>query len=280
MSIDFPTPIPDEDEREAIAEILSFVFGRRLMQVGSTLFDSAGWTIEEEVATPWGRTTADVFERGDMPPIPFSLRGAAGEDALGRLVQRYLQERKRLGLRDALLTYWVAGEAVAGVGIALYGSAVESLKSAWFDSLDSKSKGAHVDKSKYESLVGDLLTTARERLTAAGVAPAVGNKLGGVWRMGARESLEAFFDELVLPIGEAEKAAMAARNGPVHGGLKAGANVRKLVRHGNVYRTLFERTFLKLLGYSGNYIDRPALGHPAHPLDEPCLGTASAGASS
>lgn len=63
-SLDFPEPVPDAGTREAIAEIVSFVVGRRLMPVGSTLFDGDGWPVEEEAVSPWGQG------------IPSTCRGA------------------------------------------------------------------------------------------------------------------------------------------------------------------------------------------------------------
>ncbi len=40
--------LPTPDEREAISEIISFVIGRRLMRVGTTIFTKAGRVMEEE----------------------------------------------------------------------------------------------------------------------------------------------------------------------------------------------------------------------------------------
>ena len=53
MSIGFEIPLPDAEVRDGVAEIVSFVLGRRLMRVGSTLFDESDWPIEQE-AFPWG----------------------------------------------------------------------------------------------------------------------------------------------------------------------------------------------------------------------------------
>lgn len=276
LSVDYPAPAPGDAEREGIAEILSFIFGRRLMQLGSSLFDSSGWTIEEEAFSPWGLATRDVFARGDIPPIDFPILSDERQRVLADLVPKYLTERHRLGLRDALLMYWLAKESVAGVELALYGSAVEALKNGWFRSSNSKSKGEYLPQVKFDELLGDLLQQARERILHASLPLAIANKLVGAYRMGGGEQMTACLNELGLAIGPAEKAAIKARNAPAHGGLRSGVNLRELVRHGNAYRTLFERAFLKILGYAGNYVDRTALGHPSHSIDEPCFGTAPA----
>jgi hypothetical protein len=58
----------------------------------------------------------------------------------------------------------------------------------------------------------------------------------------------------------------------VHGGIKVGDDQLQLLRHTDAYRTLFERVFLKVLGYTGKYVDRTTPGYPARPIDEPCGG--------
>lgn len=274
ISIEFRDPIPSEDIREAVGEIVSFVLGRRLMPVGSTVFDSTGWSIEEYAENPWGHGIVRLCEGPDVAPVPLADISQDAEIVLAALVPRYLATRSTLALDDALFTYWQANEAIAGVDLPLYASALESLKNRWFKSVKSKSKGAHITKEKYETLLGDLLRQMRERLQAEGLPPAIANRISRANEMGGGEQLTAFFQELGLAIGDAERKAMKARNIPTHGGLGRGSDYRELRLHGHAYRTLFERTFLKLLDYSGTYIDRTTVGYPSRSIDEPCGGRA------
>jgi hypothetical protein len=243
-----------------------------LISIGSTLYDAEAWSIEEEIRDPWGQNIRSECEEGDMPPIPMRPGSRDFEVIVADLLPRYIALRKSLGLRDPLLTYWLANEAFAGVNLALYGSAVEGLKKGWFASTKTKSKGVHMLEDEFVRVAGQSLQQLVNRLAAAGAPKAVANKITGAFRMGANEQLVAFFAEVDLPVGDHERAAIAARNAPVHGGLVAGADLKKLVRHANTYRCLFERLFLKLLGYTGDYIDRSALTHPATPLQQPCRG--------
>jgi len=77
--------------------------------------------------------------------------------------------------------------------------------------------------------------------------------------------MRMFFEEIGLAVGAAEKSAMGARHRAAHGSLVAEELV-ELVKFGNAYRTLFERVFLRLLGYEGEYVDRTTIGHPRRPL--------------
>lgn len=267
IRIDFFAPIPQEDTREAVAEILSFIVGRRLMRVGSTLFDTSGWAIEQEVRNPWGQGIQNLCKNGVVAPIPTTPFTGELEALLKELVPKYVSARTQM--KDALLTYWLGAEAVSGVNLALYGSAVEALKNTWFASSKSKSAGAYMPAPKFNETFGDLVEQFRSRLVDLGLSSAIANKVAKSYQMGSGEQLTEFLKELSLPVGQSVKDAIKARNSPVHGGLKGGADQRELLRHANAYRVLFERTFLKMLDYNGRYVDRTTLGHPSRPIAEP-----------
>lgn len=272
--LEFPSPVPDQETRLAIAEFVSFVLGRRLMALGSTVFDAEGWPIECEARDPWGHQIRADCQRGDLEPIPMRLLHDDVETVLSGLLPLYLEARQQFALRDALLTYWLANEGYTGVDLALYGSAVEALKHAWFKSSKTKSKGVYLSQDDFNRLAGDALPALERSLEAGGAPKAVIGKMRRSFQMSGNEQLTAFFKELALPVGPVELAAIRARNAPVHGGLSAGADQKQLVRDGRAYRCLFERVFLKMIGYSGQYVDRTAPGHPARHIDEPCAGDA------
>jgi len=272
VSIDFPTPVPDAATREAIAEIVSFVIGRRLMPVGSTLFDGDGWPIEKEAVSPWGHGIPATCERSDSPPVPLNPLSNDIEVILSDLVPKYLAARSAFGLKDALLTYWLANETFSGLDLAWYGSAVEALKNRWNKSTPSSSRGEHMPELEYKELLGNLLASVRTRLSEKPGSEAIARKLAGAWRMTGNEQLIAFFGEIKLPVGDIERLAIRRRNAPVHGGIKDSDDPLELLPHGDAYRTLFERVFLKLLGYTGTYVDRTSQGYPARGIDEPCGG--------
>ena len=92
----------------------------------------------------------------------------------------------------------------------------------------------------------------------------------GAYRMGGSAQMRAFFQEIGVPIGKREKAAIDARHRSAHGG--GAEELTELVRCGNAYRTLFDRVFLRLLGYDGHYVDRTTDGHPLRQVREPAGG--------
>jgi hypothetical protein len=93
--------------------------------------------------------------------------------------------------------------------------------------------------------------------------------------MSSNESLEFFFDEINLPVGEVERGAIQARNPMAHGSsvLFDEAAHEQMLRDTFAYRTLFNRILLKILGYEGDYVDHSVPGWPERPLEEPMGGT-------
>lgn len=273
MRVDFLAPIPDAQTRDAVSEILSFVVGRRLMRVGSTTYDSSGAIVEEEAINPWGRGIRGLCRGSDIPPVPLAFHSDDIERALADLVPKYIALRETLLLKDALTTYWLANETFAGADLPIYAAAVGSLQNAWFESNKSQKKGRYMAQEDFTTLLGDLLAQARKRLEDAKAPGAIANKLDGAWQMGTNEQATVFFEEIGLATGAVEKAAIKARNRPAHVGMRSGVDIKELAHHGDAYRALFERTFLRLLGYEGEYVDRTSLHHPSRPIAEPCAGT-------
>jgi hypothetical protein len=148
------------------------------------------------------------------------------------------------------------------------------LKKGWFESARTKSKGVYMPRDEYEKLTKGLIAAVRQGLAEREGASTIIDKLGRAYQMGSNEQVRTFFEEIGLPIGATERAAMKLANVPAHGVI-TGGNLQDFVRHGRAYRTLFERTFLRLLGYEGSYVDRTTLGFPSRPLEQPAGGDSS-----
>lgn len=74
--------------------------------------------------------------------------------------------------------------------------------------------------------------------------------------MGVNESLDFFFEEIGIQVGEVEKKAIKSRNLMVHDKqVSIDSNMEEIYFYSKVYQLLYTRVFLKLLNYDGNYID-------------------------
>jgi hypothetical protein len=272
IAIDFGPAVPTDEVREAIGEIVGFAVGRRLIFVGSTTFDSEGHRLMAEARSPWDDESQSTCARHDDAVLEIGVGEGVNrlENVLGNLVPRYLKARAPLRLKDALWNYWLAAEAPLGLDLPIYSAAVEALKAGWFKSEQSKAKGTYIDKARFSALLEETFTLAENALKDEPSRFHILRKMKNCFQMSGNEQLSALFDELGLPIGTQERAAIKARNSPAHGGGAAGdAELTALHRHSATYKVLFERVFLKILGYEGTYIDRSSVGFPLRCLDEP-----------
>jgi hypothetical protein len=268
--------IPDEEAREAIGEIVGFITGRRLIQVGETGFDANGHPVEEISINPWGDNTVALCGNGDRPPVPLGpLDGPRQlESVMALLVPAYLSLRPNLGLKSALWQYWLARETTADAGLTRISAAVDGLATRWLKSARAKTRGVYLPKEEYDSLTHSDFATIRQKLALVADRDSIIRILEGAFDIrGVAEKRTQFLRELGLQIGATELAAFKARHAPAPGtGPVSREAFRGTIRAIDAYRCTFERILLKLLGYVGDYIDYTAEGHLATPLDQPVAG--------
>jgi hypothetical protein len=271
ISIEYRTPIPDFDTREAVAELVSFVLGRRLISLGSTIHDETGWPIELRMDTVIGQNIHTLCSASEEPPIALG-RPRDIEVALAKLVPAYLQARAAMGLRNALWGYWIACEAPPPIDLALFRTAVEALKKGWRASREREGEGCYMPKEDFDTLTGDAFAMVKEKLGTQPHAKEILNNLRGAYRMSGNEQVRRFFGHIGLVVGKLETKARQRANDPAHGTVTTGGAIREFTLHARAYRVLFVRVFLRLLGYDGVYVDYASPGFPLRPLNEPAGG--------
>ena len=268
--------IPEEPEREAISEIVGFVMGRRLIEVGCSAFNSNGWPVDETSQNPWGDNVVSLCAKPDRPPIricPVKERHRL-ETVLEDLIPSYLAQRDILGFKTAAWQYWIGREATPDVGLMSIAAAVEGLAGRWLRSNKSKTQGVYLPKHEYEALTRDEFIAIKEKLGQIPNSDFILRTLEGAFEIrGVAVRRDAFLTEIGLPVGPVEREAFKARHPAAHGASAASREEwRKMIRAIDAYSTAFERILLKLLGYSGTYIDYTAPHHPETPLDQPLAG--------
>jgi hypothetical protein len=130
-------------------------------------------------------------------------------------------------------------------------------------------------KKEFTELLADELAAVEAKLLGVEYGDRMSRRIRNAFNMGVNESLEFFFEEIGLPVGEVEWAAIAARNPMAHGSseLFDASKYDEMLHATFAYRTLFNRIILKLLDYSGTYVDRSVEGWPERALDEPMAGS-------
>jgi Apea-like HEPN len=269
--------IPDRTIRKWVQEIISFILGGQFLQIGSSSFDQVANTLKAECTSPWGEVGRQVCKNGSYPPFQLAF-GMDVEGILSGIVNSYLRLCANVKLDRALWSYWTAKLLPLTRDIPVLATGLEGLSESWFKSKGSKSKGNYLETSAYNEIVKELIESLDEALSKQeNLEERYKQKIINKLRFGNEVSgngrLLLFFEEIGLPIGKNEKDALNARNKYVHGSNNiSDEKMLEALKHKRNYQTLFHRVFLKLLGYTGEYIDRATLGHPNRNIDEPAGG--------
>jgi|LSQX01.1.fsa_nt_gb hypothetical protein len=266
--------IPDEEEREAISEVVSFILGKHLLNVGYTKFAGLGYPVEEVAENPWGSNVVSLCQDTALFPVDIDNYSTWGyiEKVLAQLIPQYLLLRNELNLRQALWNYWISLDLAIGVNLPILSAGVETIAKSWFKSSKSKTKGVYISKNNYDELLADDFISMEEKLKENPYRQRMLNKIKTAYNMGANERLDFFFSELGLPIGDVERDAIKGRNSMAHGDIMSDQETERLMSLTRSFQTLFHRIFLKILGFDGDYFDRSTAGWPKSHIDDPMKG--------
>ena len=259
--------LPEKEERVGIEELCSFIFGRQLLLVGYTIYDDDERIVECYTHDPWGRGAKSFCSQPDYPPISIGIfaRGKA-ETIISQLLPKYHEIREPLSLKEALWNIWISREMPIGSNLPILAAALESVINGWFKYKRSQSKGVYMEKEVFVTLLKDEIELMRRKLeenfkgkssAEDSKAEKIINSIMRAYQFGTMERYRIFFKEINLPIDTSEWEAIKARHKFVHGETRFDkADWDSVLRQVNTFETLLNKVLLKLLGYSGNYIDR------------------------
>jgi len=267
--------IPTPDERVALAELVGFVLGRRLLNVGYTEYDETGHPIAQYATYPLTTDTVTICSADANPPLNISKYqgGQDIETLLPPLIPVYMQWRGPLRLEDAMWRYVVARELPSGVDLPVVAAAVEGIADAWLTLNDVSTN--YLDKTEFKRILRDELSSMKRKLKHIPYHDSIIGKMHLANQMGGGETLRLFFDRVGLKTGPFEKKAMQERNNMAHGSPalpKDIVELERVIRFHITYEVLFERLLLKLLKYDGTYVDRSTPHCPQKHIDEPQTG--------
>ncbi|WP_054864551.1 hypothetical protein [Methanosarcina barkeri] len=287
--------IPDREKREAISEIVSFVLGTQLLNVGFTEYDNEGQTLAYFAQPSWGKAySRSVCENIPLSPFKLGIKSAIInegkiEELMCDLVPKYLNKRDKLGLKEALWRYWISRDNPLGTNLPVLSSSLELIMHNWFKSENSKSNGFWIPNGDFEDMIKESLSVAEKKIDEY-----IENKIKSLENSDSLEAQEieelkktimnnichsngmsiskqylAFFKEIGLESGPVEKKAINARHAMAHGNKMDIKEFEKMERCTRAYQTLFHRVFLKVLGYEGRHVDRSVIGFPEKNINLP-----------
>ncbi|MBP3576549.1 MAG: hypothetical protein J6K15_00420 [Lachnospiraceae bacterium] len=259
--------IPEAEERKKVAELLGFLMGRHLILVGDTAYQGAV-ILESNMYDPCADVASECSGNTlEIIPVHYyhNERNNFREFAQ-TLLPAYLELRDTYGLDLVLGRYWLSNTMPIGVNMPIIAGAMESIQKVWFKGQKSKTKAVYMDKDAYEEAISEFVEQLEAKLGGCENKDKLLRKILNCYQMGANEKYYTFLDELGLEYGDAEKECIKARNCFTHG--DNNDNYEEVIKHTKTMSLLLARSILKLLGYSGMYIDTSVLGYPRKHIDE------------
>lgn len=264
--------IPTPREREAICELIGFIFGNQLLKIGQTSYDNSYSLISEEYKNPWGDNVINRCKREGLPPIKINsqLDWYKIENLLNKLVNDYLEYRELYNLKDVMWKYWLAKYSPIGTNLPILSSALETLTEKIHKNY-SKIKNYYIEPKKYKKIISDELLSIEKKLINNPNKIKVLNKIENAIWLGSNEKIELMLEKIQLSVNKVERSAMKARNKMAHSsiGNMDDKEIEEIIRLTHAYETFFNRILLKILSYEGKYIDYYTLGHPERDIREP-----------
>jgi hypothetical protein len=185
-----------------------------------------------------------------------------------------------------------------GTNLPVLSGALEIIMKSWFKSENSKSKALYVPQKEFDKLLEGKLKNIEKELDEF-----IENKIGGLEpeerklrkmqedielkkpiidaigrsnQMSLTKKYPAFFKEIGLIIGDKEEKVLKCRHSMAHPEKVSYEELEKMRKCTLAYETLFNRVFLKILGYRGNYVDRSKwtqIGYLEKDIDMPLGGS-------
>jgi hypothetical protein len=265
ISIEYKTTwgkIPSDTDREEIREILSFIFGRQLLSIGYTTFDKDENLVEAYSNNPWGYCAKSYCSKGDYFPIYIDIwhQGKA-EKTINELLPRYHETCELLNLKEAIWNYWVSREMPIGTNLIALASGVESIIYGWFS--NKSHSNVFLEREKFESLLKEEITSIQNKLKSIPEGDKILDNILRSNEAGIMRRYKIFFEQIGLKISDDEWEAIEERHIFVHGkALLDKIDWHKVAIHTRAFEVLFNKILLKVLGYTGSYIDYTTINCP------------------
>jgi len=247
--------IPDKETRNSIAEIISFLFGTQLLNIGYNTYSTDHYIIESHLLNPPGDNIQTLCRTSKSSPIGIDYYASLGfeiETTLIEPINNYLLLGNTLRLDEVLWRYWIGKRMPIGTNLPILASGLEVLANSWIKSNLSSGSNVYFEQEEFLSLIADELETLSAKLESYDFKGKILNKFKSAYHTGVNEKLEIMFSDLGIELSRKDKRALQARNKMAHGAsLEDDKKVREAIDLSYVYLTLYEKIFLKIISFKG-----------------------------
>ena len=246
--------ILNKELRKDIENIISFIFGRKLIKIGESYYDSKGYKIKENMLNPFLNNNFNIKNicmSGASFPIPVEYFDPKIEQILTDLINSFIILRDKLDFSTMFINYWNSTFLLPESKIILLAASLESIKKNWFKQKKYKENTTIIDKNIFRKSIKDIKKQFDEKF---GDNPEIIGKFNQLNNRSINKSFEYFFKDINMEIGDIEKKTLQYRNKPVHGNDVYSESYLDLIIYSELYHIILNRVILILLGYDGEYI--------------------------
>ena len=265
--------IPSLKERNIIRNYLSFFIGKKLIYVGNSTFDENGNQIGFVMETPntYSFDIKKICLNAAEAPI------GTNYDSLPNyfnVVQKYIEIFEeiydKLDFESFFNSYWYAKRVAKPIDLPILASALEHLMKKWYENIEINPESLLMDKKDFKKRIQPIKVLLTTQFKDTNYAERMTRSIYNMNRMSINEQMNHFFEKIGIPLGEEEQYALRARNISVHGDYDKNINdYEKIFKISQIYKTIITRVVLKLLNYSGKYVDYGTIGYPEKDINCP-----------
>lgn len=241
--------------RRELENIISFIFGRKLIKIGESHYNSNGVKIKEEIFNPYINKRFNIktiCKSLDSFPIPlYNYDNTQIESIITNLINTFISKKETLDFTSMFINYWSSTYLPPESQVILLAASLESIMKKWFKSGNSERKTRILEKSEYKKLIKDIKPLFKEKFEDC--KPIMDN-FNRINELSINKSFERFFDEIGLKVGDIETEAIKSRNNPVHGNDIDPETQCNLIVYSKIYQIILNRVILILLNYEGEYL--------------------------
>ena len=247
--------ISNKYHRRCIETIISFIFGRKLIKIAESHYNSNGEKIKEEIFNPAIDKTfniKNICKINYLFPIYFNpYFKEETELIISNIINSFISKIDKLDFSTMFTNYFNSLYLPPESEIILLAASLESITKKWLKSENSKRKTTIIDKSEYKHQIKEIKSLFLEKFSEH--KPLI-DKFNQLNTVSINKSFERFFEEIGMEIGEIEHEAINSRNNPAHGNDIGTEDFHDLIICADVYRIILNRVILLLLDFDGEYV--------------------------
>ncbi len=262
-----------ENIRRKVRDCLSFCFGREILYLGFSVYNSDFNNVEFLAKSIYSEVTIDSYPT--LIPAPLGqyeneLGGEQTNHLVNALYENY-ENYENYDLQHVLGAYCHALYAPIHIAAVHFGAAIEAFQASYIKHHGRKFNSALMEKKEWTKfrtktmeIVGTLNINDDEKQTLT-------NKISNLNQLSQSLMTKRFFSQsgIGIELNELELNAWQERNNAAHGNKINEGDFTSLIKNIRILKCIFHRIILSAVKGSEHYFDYYTIGYPIRFLKSP-----------